>query len=200
MNNKDYFNSKAESWDTIVAHDMDKVRKIIGLTGVSTGNAVLDVGTGTGVILPVLHAYVGDCGKITAIDISDRMIAVARRKYNYPNVEFVVGDVMENRFQEEQFDCIICYSMFPHFEDQKAAIALLATYLKKDGKLVICHSQSREAINSLHRDLTGPVQNDRLPTAEVLIQYLTEVGLKESIRIDDEDMFVIIGSCISVIA
>lgn len=196
MNNKAYFNSKAEQWDTIITHDMDKVRKIIGLSGVTAGNTVLDVGTGTGVVIPVLQSHVGNQGRITAIDISDRMIAVAQRKFNYPNVEFIVGDVMESRFQKEQFDCIICYSMFPHFEDQRAAIALLATYLKKDGKLAICHSQSRKAINSLHRDLTGPVQNDRLPTAEVLSQYFSESGLKVSKRIDDEDMFVIIGGCI----
>ncbi len=196
MNNRDYFNSKAEAWDTLVTHDMDKVRKIIELAGVAAGNTVLDVGTGTGVIIPILQSHVGNQGKITAIDISDKMIAVAQKKFSYPNVEFVVGDVMESRFQKEQFDCILCYSMFPHFEDQKAAIALLATYLKKGGKLAVCHSQSREAINNLHRDLTGPVQKDRLPAADVISQYFIEAGLKESIRVDDEDMFVIMGGCV----
>lgn len=195
MNNKEYFNSKAEAWDSLVNHDMDKVKKIIAFAGITDGSHVLDVGTGTGVIIPVLQSYIGNRGKITAIDISDKMIAVAQKKFNDPNVEFVVGDIMEIRFKKEQFDYIICYSMFPHFEDQRAAIALLATYLKKDGKLVICHSQSREAINNLHRDLTGPVQKDRLPTAEILLQYFLDSGLKESKRIDDEEMFVIIGGC-----
>ncbi|GAU78871.1 class I SAM-dependent methyltransferase [Fusibacter sp. 3D3] len=191
--NKDYFNSKAELWDNIVDHDLKKVQRIIDLVEIKKGDKILDVGTGTGVLIPVLQACVGDQGQITAIDIAEKMIEVAKRKFDYSNVEFVVGDVLEKGVSDSDFDCIICYSMFPHFEDKKAAISTLAKHLKKNGKLVICHSQSRDAINHLHQEIPGPVQEDRLPSMDILKQMFESADINVSLEIDDEELFVIIG-------
>ncbi len=114
--------------------------------------------------------------------------------FEYPNVKFVVGDVLGEIFQNHSFDGIVCYSMFPHFEDKHIAITTLAKMLKKNGKLVICHSQSRDAINNLHKDLDGPVREDRLPPMDVFKKMFSNAGLNISVEIDSEEMFVIIGT------
>lgn len=194
LRNKDYFNSKATSWDSQVNHDMSKVQHIMDLIGIREGDHVLDVGTGTGVTIPVLRSLVGDQGKITAIDEAEKMIEVAQSKYNHPNVEFVVGDVLGTTFQNHSFDGIVCYSMFPHFENKRIAVITLAKLLKKNGKLVICHSQSRDAINNLHKDLDGPVREDRLPSIDVFKEMFSDADLNLSVEIDSEEMFVVIGT------
>ncbi|MBF4692072.1 class I SAM-dependent methyltransferase [Fusibacter ferrireducens] len=198
LRNKDYFNSKANSWDNQVKHNMDKVKQIMDLIEIRQGDHILDVGTGTGVTIPVLRSLVGDRGKITAIDEAEKMIEVAQSKFNHPNVEFVIGDVLSETFQDHKFDGIVCYSMFPHFEDKRVAISTLSKLLKKNGKLVICHSQSRDAINNLHKDLDGPVREDRLPTIEVFKELFSEADLNLSLEIDSEEMFVVIGTCHSI--
>jgi len=194
LNNNDYFNSNAETWDSQVIHNMSKVKKIIDLVGICKGDRVLDVGTGTGVTIPVLQSYVGDHGKIVAIDAAEKMIEVARRKFNDPNVEFVIGDVLETTFKDAKFDSILCYSMFPHFDDKPVAIATLARLLKKNGKLVICHSQSRDAINHMHASLPSSVQKDVLPPMAEIRQIFKDSGMYVALEIDDDEMFVIMGA------
>ena len=194
LRNKDFFNSKAQSWDNQVKHDMAKVNYIMNLIGIHEGDHILDVGTGTGVTIPVLRPLVKDHGQITAIDEAEKMIEIAQSKFDYPNVKFVVGDVLEKAFQSHSFDSIVCYSMFPHFENKHIAITTLAKLLKKNGKLVICHSQSRDAINNLHKDLDGPVREDRLPSIDVFKKMFSEAGLNLSVEIDSEEMFVVIGT------
>ena len=131
MNNRDFFNSMADKWDSTVNHDEEKIKSILDIVGLNEGNVVLDVGTGTGIIIPFMHSCVGNRGRIIAVDIAEKMIEVARKKFTFENVEFNAADVLEMKLPENFFDCIMCYSMFPHFDDKKAAVEKLSRSLKK---------------------------------------------------------------------
>ncbi|NLM46888.1 MAG: class I SAM-dependent methyltransferase [Firmicutes bacterium] len=193
MKDKDYFNEVAEQWDSLVTHDAGKIDAILDLVQIPAGGKVLDVGTGTGVMIPHLCSRIGPEGEITAVDEAVKMIAVAKRKYTYHNVRFIVGDVLEVPLPTAYFDCIMCYSMFPHFKNKKAAVTKLAAYLKKGGSFVVAHSQSREDINNLHQNKGGPVKKDRLPPPDVFRNYFGAAGLEMSVEIDNDQMFVVIG-------
>jgi demethylmenaquinone methyltransferase/2-methoxy-6-polyprenyl-1,4-benzoquinol methylase len=194
LNSREFFNSVAEKWDRTVNHDERKIRSILDMVHIKEGHKVLDVGTGTGVMIPFLHSYTGNTGKIIAVDVAEKMIEVARNKFNFENVEFIAGDVLKIELPENYFDCIMCYSMFPHFDDKKAAVEKLARYLKKDGKFVICHSQSRETINNLHKEVSEVVKNDRLPPADKIKEYYNNAAIETISVVDNENMFVVIGS------
>lgn len=194
MNNREYFNSIAEKWDSIAKHDINKIEKILRMVKLEEGCRVLDVGTGTGIMIPFLHSYIGNTGEIIAVDIAENMIEVARKKYNFKNVKFIAEDVLKIDFSENFFDCIMCYSMFPHFDNKKAAVEKLAKYLKKDGKFVICHSQSRESINNLHKGLSDPVQNDRLPDANQIAKCFDGALIRTTTIVDNDEMYVLIGT------
>jgi len=134
VHHKEFFNSMAEKWDSICHHDENKINEILDLVNIKKGSKVLDVGTGTGVMIPFLTSRVGDNGEIVAVDIADKMIEFARKKYNDSNVHFVVGDVFTLELPEEHFDAIICYSVFPHFEYKLTAAEKLGRFLKPGGK------------------------------------------------------------------
>ncbi|NLM62489.1 MAG: class I SAM-dependent methyltransferase [Clostridiales bacterium] len=193
MTNRDYFNSVAENWDNIVNHDRVKIHEILTMTGVKEGDFVLDVGTGTGVLIPFLHERIKDTGRIVAVDVADKMIEVAKKKYGYPNVSYVVGDARHIDLEAGSFDLVICYSMFPHFGDKRDAVKKLSRYLKRGGRFVIAHSQSRQAINRLHRDAAKEVRNDRLPDAGILKGFYSDAGLETIHITDNEEMFVVVG-------
>src|SRR5262249_55064965 len=53
---------------------------IIGLANLETGNAVLDIGCGTGTLAIAATRHVGSTGAVTGIDASPPMIARAIRK------------------------------------------------------------------------------------------------------------------------
>lgn len=188
---KDFFNEKAEIWDEICPHDISKVKTIIDMLNIEKGASVLDVGTGTGVLVPELSSRVGEAGRILAVDVSDKMIEVCERKHKYKNAQFKCVDALV--LKENNYQYITCYSMFPHFQDKKEALNILAQKLSKNGKLIICHSQSRDAINSLHQTAGEEVKEDKLPTIETLEKYFSEAGLKTVHTVDNDEMFVIIG-------
>lgn len=190
---KEFFNSVANSWDEMCTHDMKKVEYILDLIEIQAGSHILDVGTGTGVLIPSLSQRVTESGHIKAMDVAEKMIEVAQKKNNYHNVVFECKDVLENKGDEECYDHIICYSMFPHFQHKEEAVKRLSEKLKIGGKLTICHSQSREAINNLHKSVDDTVKEDNLPTIEIIKQYFLEAGLKVVTEVDNEEMFVIVG-------
>jgi demethylmenaquinone methyltransferase/2-methoxy-6-polyprenyl-1,4-benzoquinol methylase len=191
----EFFDERAETWDEGTYHDPEKLVRILGLLDLRPGDSVLDVGTGTGVMIPSLLRYIRDGGRIVAVDFSKNMIAVARRKFpkdRYPNVSFVVQDVNDMPMKAE-FDAILLYSCFPHLLDQPASIRHMAKGLKSGGRLMVAHSESRDAINELHKDEEGGVQEEYLPPLREIEGMMRSAGLKVVVRVDTDEMFVVAG-------
>lgn len=193
MNHKEFFNSMADKWDIICHHDQNKIIEIMDLVNIQQGDRVLDVGTGTGIMIPVISSRVGWAGKVTAVDLAEKMIAVAKSKYNDPNTDFMIGDVFTLDLPAEYYDVIMCYSVFPHFEYKLTAANKLGNYLKPGGKIVICHSQSRDEINHLHKNASQAVSRDYLPDAATIMGYLSQCGFNTTVTVDNDRMFVLIG-------
>ncbi|HHY42455.1 MAG TPA: methyltransferase domain-containing protein [Thermoanaerobacterales bacterium] len=192
MEHREYFNKLADKWDEICFHDPAKLKAIVKMAGISEGQKVLDVGTGTGVMLPFIHELVGEKGEIAAIDIAEKMLEVAKQKYHFDNIRFILGDIATTLLPENYYDLIMCYSVFPHFKDKPGIVALMARLLKPKGRLVIAHSQSREAINSLHAKL-DVVRKDQLPEAATIEEYMKQAQLVPVLTEDNHEMFVVIG-------
>lgn len=193
ISQREFFNSMAEKWDTVCQHDVNKIEYILDLLNIKNGTKILDIGTGTGILIPFLSERVGEEGKIIAIDVSEKMLEVAQRKYSYRNTTFVCGDVLEADLPKEFFDFVICYSVFPHFDDKQMAISVISKCLKKGGKLVICHSQSREAINNLHRNASEAVAEDNLPDISTIKTFFLQVELNTTVEIDNNELFVVVA-------
>jgi demethylmenaquinone methyltransferase/2-methoxy-6-polyprenyl-1,4-benzoquinol methylase len=188
---KDFFNEKASVWDEITIHDLSKVQYITELLNIQGGDRILDVGTGTGVMIPFYEKYL-TTGNVVAVDYSEKMIAAARQKYlekAHPKISFKVSDVYELKYSDE-FDLVVCYSCFPHFIDQLLAIQILARTLKNGGRLAIAHSNSAEKINGVHMTGGVEIKNDFLPSMTRLKQMMAECGLEVTFKRDDENYFV----------
>ncbi|MDD4188733.1 MAG: class I SAM-dependent methyltransferase [Eubacteriales bacterium] len=194
MNQKKYFDKHADTWDETCFHDKSKIETIMEILKLPDGASVVDAGTGTGILLPYIHSKIGPNGSITAVDISRKMIDRAEEKFNFENVDYLVADVLKLKHARGKYDYIICYSMFPHFKNQKKAVSKLAALLKEGGKLAIFHSQSRNEINGLHAKINGAVSRARLPEMPVIRKYLSEAGLSLDLEVDDENMFLAVGT------
>lgn len=65
------------------------MRDIVRKLALSRGSKVLDVGTGTGVLIPMLIEAVGASGAVVALGFDPQMLAEAKKKYHWPNLEFL---------------------------------------------------------------------------------------------------------------
>lgn len=146
MNNREFFNSLAYKWDEMCYHDDKKIRKILELSGVEKGSKILDIGTGTGILISYLLEK--SPAKLVGVDISENMIEVARKKYKNEDVKFVVSDIMN--FNEDKYDYIFIYSAYPHFKNKENLFEHLYKLLNENGKVIIAHSQGRDEINHVH--------------------------------------------------
>lgn len=119
---REYFNQKAGEWDSLLSEEtIQCLSTIIKELAIKPGSHILDVGTGTGVLLPFLVEAAGKDGRVVALDIAEEMLARAKAK-NIENVEYVLGDITCTPFEHNTLDEIICNSCFPHVIDKLQAL------------------------------------------------------------------------------
>lgn len=182
---RSYFNSKADIWDEKIAEtDCTKLENMAKNLDIEPGAVVLDVGTGTGVFIPFLINKIGSKGRLVCLDSAEKMLEKARAKNLKGNIEYVLADIAATDFPDKHFDAVVCYSSFPHFADKPEAIKEISRMLKKSGKLFICHTSSRYAINEFHRQVPE-LSADIIPGCAEMRQMLSAAGFGE-ISINDE--------------
>ena len=188
----DFFNEKAGTWDETSIHDMSKVDYITDLLNIEENSRILDVGTGTGVMIPGYLSRIVD-GHVNAIDYSENMIAVARSKYpESEKLSYTVGDIYKLK-ERDVYDRVVCYSCFPHFPDPMEAIHILSHALKKGGTLTVAHSSSKDHINKVHSTGGEEICNDYLPELDVMSEMFSAHNLDIVFTRDDEDYYIVIG-------
>ena len=195
--NKDiaFFNTCADTWDNIRNTNPQVLERLMELANIPVGSTVLDVGSGTGVLLPYLHAAVGAGGEITAVDFSEKMLAKAQEKFaNLGNINFRVGDILEMELPAENYDIVICLNFFPHLHTRKEEfIRKIKSSLKIGGSLIIMHDISRETVNNIHRE-SEVVTEHRLPEAKVVGEMFSACGYGKVSTYEDDTLYFVKGS------
>lgn len=99
-----------------------------------SGQSVLDVGTGTGVLPRGMYRY-GAC--FTGIDIDDSQIRHARSLAARlgQSTDYITSSVEEADFPDKSFDVITACQCFIYFDYSKAA-PVMSRLLKDNGRLV----------------------------------------------------------------
>jgi ubiquinone/menaquinone biosynthesis C-methylase UbiE len=194
MQLQEYFDQLAPAWDKELTRERLKcLSNIVKELDIKPGHYLLDIGSGTGVILPFLIAALGDEGRIIALDFSAEMLGQAKAKRFQPIVDFAQADVIAIPLAGSSVDSAICNSVFPHFNDKARALKEIARVLKTNGSLVICHTMSRDMINELHQSIGGAVANDLLPDESQLRELIKQAGLRVTHFEDSQKRYLVIA-------
>ena len=186
------FNRAAEDWDK--EYDNPKLQsfleRFVPSFGLSAGNRVLDVGTGTGILIPFVHQAVGSKGHITAVDYAQNMVDICKAKHAHlPNVSVMVANAESLHFPDASFDAITCFGVFPHLENKKAALKQFHRVLKPKGRLVIAHALSSSEVKKHHQN-TPAIANDVLPTETEMKKLLRQAGFTGIQIIDKQGCYL----------
>lgn len=179
VDRKVFFNEAASSWDKQFSEKVlaEFLEELVPKFNLASGQKVLDVGTGTGILIPSLVQAVGPSGLIVAVDFAEKMVDLCRLKYScLPNVKVELQDVEELDFPSGYFDAITCFGLFPHIENKQKALFEMNRVLKRKGKLIIAHALSSNEIREIHRNASSIVVNDVMPIKEEMNQLLKNAG------------------------
>lgn len=114
--------------------------RLLEYTQISAGQAVLDIGTGTGTVAIAAAQAVGSQGRVVGVDLSTGMLSQAQRKVKtlgLNHIELQLADAEVLDFPSSSFDHILCANTFPWMADKAATLRLWHRFLKPGGKISV---------------------------------------------------------------
>lgn len=111
---------------------------LLDLAAPRPGERVLDAACGPGVLTRGLLPRIRPGGRVTGIDFSERMVALATTHLGAePDAGFEVMDVERLGFPAATFDLAICGFGLMHFPDAGRALAEVRRVLKPGGRIAL---------------------------------------------------------------
>lgn len=107
---------------------------------IKQGEHVLDLGSGAGNDCFVARSIVGEEGKVTGLDFSDKMLDKARlnnKKMGYKNVNFVKGDIESIPLPDNSVDVVISNCVLNLVPDKVKAFSEIRRVMKPGGRLSV---------------------------------------------------------------
>jgi SAM-dependent methyltransferase len=129
--------------DAAVAYEKDFVPAIFAqwppvlseVAGIRSGDRVLDVACGTGILAREIAARVGPSGRVAGLDLNEGMLAVARRLR--PEINWRQGDAAKLPFEDSAFDVVVSQFALMFFPDRVAALREMWRVLAPRGRLAV---------------------------------------------------------------
>lgn len=184
----EFFDYHAAGWDDGMIRDDNIINTILDNAMVAKGKDVLDVACGTGVLIPDYLAR--NVKSVTGVDISPKMVQIAKGKFRQENVNIICADVETAEFGQK-FDCIVVYNAFPHFPDPDNLIKILSSHLKEGGMLTVAHGMSREKIDQIHSGSASKISNGLMD--ENMLADIFEKYVQVTAKISNEEMYQVVG-------
>ena len=167
--------------------------RVLDAGGVTTGDRVLDVACGTGIVARHAIRRVGREGSVVGLDLTEPMLRVAERIE--PAVEWVLGDATELPFPDESFDVVVSQAGLMFFPDRIQAVSEMGRVLVSGGRLAIqvwAASVAQQAFAAVVERHAGAEMAEHylapwsMPDPDQLARVVTEAGFSDvSARTED---------------
>ena len=155
----------------------------IDLSYPKEGEVCVDLGCGKGTDLIRLREAVGETGFVYGVDISEGMLAKAKKnieKFGYVNVALVRSELEQIQIDEKVADLIISNCTINHAQNKRAVWSEIHRILKKGGRFVVSDIYSTEPVPAEYA--SDPVAVSECwagaITKDEYVKILSETGFK----------------------
>jgi ubiquinone/menaquinone biosynthesis C-methylase UbiE len=165
----------------------ERLEKIVAHGRITRGDTVLDVGSGTGILIPIIKKY--RPGGIHACDLSEEMLK--QLKTNYPDVKTIMADVRDISLPEGSIDAAFINACYPNIADKTGAFSNLSRMMKANGRIVISHPMGKSFIRSLKEVVSFPL--DEFPEKTEADDLFKPFGFEIETFIDEPELYILVA-------
>jgi ubiquinone/menaquinone biosynthesis C-methylase UbiE len=157
--------------------------QLIARVSLNSGDSVIDVACGTGIVARVARERLGPEARITGVDVAPAMLAVASSVD--PTIDWRQGNAVALPVMAgEQFTVLTCHQGLQFMPDKPAAISEMRRVLEPGGRLAIATWCSLEDVpgmrdlNAVAEQHVGHIVDSRhsFGDASALTQLLVDAG------------------------
>jgi non-specific serine/threonine protein kinase len=138
-----------------------KPRDLMTALQLRPGDAVADIGTGLGIMLPYLVEAVGPRGRVIAEDIHEEFLSTVRQKIRtngWRNVRAVLGTDRNPKLGAAELDLALLLLSYHDFEHPAEMLAHIHRALKPAGRLIVVERDLAAAHSAAARGATDFVR------------------------------------------
>jgi ubiquinone/menaquinone biosynthesis C-methylase UbiE len=166
----------------------ERLEKIVAHGKITRGDTVLDVGAGTGILIPIIKKY--KPGRIHACDLSESMLEQLRE--NYPYVNTIMADVRDLKLPKGSIDAAFLNACYPNIVDKAGAFTNISRMMKAKGRIVISHPLGKSFILSLKKSAPFPL--DEFPEKPEAGALLKPFGFEIETFIDEPKLYILVAT------
>jgi ubiquinone/menaquinone biosynthesis C-methylase UbiE len=182
------FNELVDVFDTPQPSEvMERLREVVSSASLRPGEVVLDVGTGVGVLVPLIKFY--HRSTVFACDLAEKMLQRVREKF--PAVRTHHADITVLRLESGSVDAIFMNAMFGNIADKPRACQNAARMLRTGGRLIVSHPEGRAFVDQLR--VTTDLFIESLPTREEFQALLSPLGLDVITYRDEPHLYLLVA-------
>jgi ubiquinone/menaquinone biosynthesis C-methylase UbiE len=166
---------------------MARLQEIVSSAGLRPGEVVLDVGTGVGVLIPLIQAY--QPAAVLACDVAEKMLQRVQDKY--AGVRTYHADIASLDSVSASLDAIFMNGMYGNIADKPAACRNAARMLRSGGRLVVSHPEGRAFVDQLRA--SSDLFIEAFPTREEFEALLEPLGFEVITYRDEPKLYLMVA-------
>jgi len=165
----------------------ERLDQIVAAAEIKRGDCILDVGSGTGILLPLIHKY--KPGKTFACDLSEEMLESLKKQHPYAIT--IKSDARDLTLPDGSVDVVFVNACYSNLVDKKGFLINIGRMMKAGGRMVISHPMGRGFIDLLREKSPFPL--DDFPYESEAKNMLAPHGLNVSKYIDQKDLYILVA-------
>ena len=183
-----YFSAHKEVFDPPLPKGVpERLAQIVAAAEIRRRDTVLDVGTGTGILLPLIQGY--GPKTIYANDLSEAMLESVKSRF--PEVLTLQGDISRLQLPERSIEVVFINACYPNIMDKHSAFKNISRIARHGARVVISHPMGRGFIEVLKDRMPFPL--DDFPVNRITAKDLfADYGFEVESLMDEKDLYILL--------
>lgn len=186
---REFFNRRVDIFEPPLPEGVpERLKAIVKAGEIQPGDRVLDVGTGSGILIYDILDY--QPSEIHGCDLAENMLE--RVKEKFPDVFTHLMDIRDLDLPDDSLEVAFINGCFSNVVDKDGSLDNLHRMLVDGGRLVISHPLGKEFIVELKSHAPFPL--DLLPEEDEAKEMLQPHGFTVSSYVDEPEFYLLVAT------